>query len=125
MSVTSNDFEEAAEPMLKRPSRGCVAERRWKSFFGTTSQVCLIIWDKLDPEQTMPKNTETCHLLWALFFLAICPTEEIATAVCDCDEKTYRKWVNIFVTAISFLEHQVVSHPSHSSSVLRLDRKCS
>ena len=63
-------------------------------------------------------------LLWALFFLAICPTEEIATAVCDCDEKTHQKWVNIFVTAISFLEHQVVSHPPHSSPVLHLDRKC-
>ena len=87
MHVTSEDFEEAAKDMLKRPARGCVAERRWKAFFGVTPAVCLIVWCKLDPLHTMPKNTQPYHLLWALFFLMVHPTEEIATAICDCDKK--------------------------------------
>ena len=83
-------------------------KRRWASNFGTTPAVCVFLWKEIDPLNSMPRGAQPKHLLWALYFLKVYPTEEQAVSL-DADEKTFRKWSEHFVMAISFLEFKVVS----------------
>jgi len=99
-----------------------VFQRRWMSSFGTTPDVCSILWDKIDPHNTFVDEEETNrgmaahprHLLWAILWLRVYETEEnLRIMVANpprlkVSEKTFRKWVKIFVRAISFLEQEVV-----------------
>ena len=97
-------------------------ERRWMAQFGTTPTVCSILWEKIDPPLTMKNvkgggSAKPFHLLWSLMFLKIYATESVTRTTLasmkePTTEKTYRKWVKIFVKAISFLESEVVSYIS-------------
>ena len=85
-------------------------QRRWNACFGTSAPVVAQLWDWIDPLNSMPQGVKHCHLLWALYFLKTYPTEEPGSgSVGGYDEKTWRKWVKLFVTAISYLEYRVVS----------------
>ena len=58
----------------------------------------------------MPMGVDPKHLLWALYFLTVYDTEHNSSQrVGKVDEKTYRKWSELFVEAISWLEYEVVS----------------
>jgi len=101
---------------------------RWMALFGTTHVVCAIIWRKIDPMNTFQEvadgkeygpKTHSCakpiHLLWALMFLKVYGTERVSRTIVGSSttptrEKTMRKWVRLFVRAISFLESEVVSY---------------
>ena len=71
------------------------------------------IWNRLDPFATIKpihKGVKPVHLLWALLFMKVYAEESIhAGLVGGVDEKTFRKWVWIFVQEISYLEDEVVS----------------
>lgn len=87
----------------------------WMAHFGTMPEQCVWIWNELNPCRTMGKSAHPRHLLWALYFLRVYPTEKmgrsaVAESTGHVDEKTWRKWTQIFVKAISFLESRVVSH---------------
>ena len=90
--------------------------RNWMSHFGTMPNCCCWIWEQIDPTKTMPTKSHPRHLLWALFFLRTYPCSE-SVAVSGVGNgstekpnvKTYRKWIHEYVTAISYLESQVVS----------------
>jgi hypothetical protein len=76
--------------------------RSFRSFFGVSADVCAELWKLLHPVNVNGASPK--HLLWALFFLKVYPTESIgASMVGHVDEKTYRKWVWIFVDKISDL----------------------
>ena len=93
-----------------------------------------MLWNKIDPFKTMPMGVTPKHLLWGLYFLAVYDTEHNSShAVGKVDEKTYRKWSELFVKAISYLEYEVVSffltmycahsqstHPSFFSQIDRV-----
>ena len=114
-----------AEEILKMEFTGfnSIFERRWMSSFGTPPNVCSILWHKIDPYNTFFDEKETNsgkavhprHLLWAILWLRVYETEEnLRIMVANPPslrvvEKTFRKWVHIFVRAISFLEQDVVS----------------
>ena len=60
-------------------------------------------------------SAKPIHLLWALMFLKIYSTERVSRTIVGSSrnptmEKTMRKWVRLFVRAISFLESEVVSY---------------
>jgi hypothetical protein len=58
----------------------------------------------------MPMGVDPKHLLWALYFLTVYDTEHNSSQrVGKVDKKTYRKWLELFVEAISWLEYEVVS----------------
>ena len=63
--------------------------RRFKSMFGTTPIVTAIAWEKCSPH--VP-GADPKHLLWAMLFLKQYASEEVHSAMADCDEKTFRKW---------------------------------
>lgn len=89
-------------------------KRRWMSFFGSSPELCCIIWSKLDVQNTMASegyaNADYKHLMWALYFLKAYGNEECNSNFAGgADEKTFRKWTRIFVEAISYLEASVVS----------------
>ncbi len=64
----------------------------------------------------MPAGVNPKHILWALLFLTVYDTEHnSAQRLGNVDKKTYRKWSEVFVIAISYLECKVVStHPDNA-----------
>jgi len=135
-TITPNIIINAAEDIANLPqSRNDAFNRRWNSAFGASPKVCSVLWNKIDPFKTMPRGVTPKHLLWGLYFLAVYDTEHNSShAVGKVDEKTYRKWSELFVKAISYLEYEVVSFfltinilrppPVNSSLVLLPNRSC-
>lgn len=84
--------------------------RRFRAFFGASAAVCSDIWGMLRPEETMPKGSKPEHLLWSLVFLKVYASEQVLRSLVGSpDEKTFRKWSQLFVLAISWLEFDLVS----------------
>ena len=97
-----------------------VFEERWRSFFCVKPSVCVTAWtligvpvhptdDDADLSHARPE-----HLLWALLFLKVYGDEHESSGLAGgdngaVDEKTFRKWVEIFVSRIACLADQVVS----------------
>lgn len=68
------------------------------------------LWKMIDPEEYMPNGAEPKHMTWAFYFLKQYATEEVLSVnLGDYDEQTIRKWVWLFVDAISYQESRVVS----------------
>ena len=58
----------------------------------------------------IPDYAKPEHLLWSPPFLKVYGTEASLMSMVDCpDEKTFQKWVKIFVTGILWLESDIVS----------------
>jgi hypothetical protein len=81
---------------------------RFHSLFGTSPILCTHLWGRLDPHVEMSMAARAKHLLWALLFLRHYGTETLNTTVTGADEKTFRKWVWLFVFAISNLHAEVI-----------------
>jgi hypothetical protein len=112
ISCSANEFISFGLEIMKRrlTRRTDVFQRRWKEMFGVTPEVCSKLWDLCDPYNAMPNAVKPVYLLWALAFLKQYNTESnSASAVGGPDEKTYRKWVWLFVDEISYQEARVVS----------------
>ena len=110
---TISDFETEGSKIMNRSKKSFYTfNRRFRAHFGTTPTVCLIIWERLDPfESILPyhRGVQFKHLLWALLFMKIYGTEHLHTSlVGGVDEKTFRKWSWIFIDAIADLECEVV-----------------
>ena len=115
--ITPNMIINAAKSMVNLPqTRNNTFDQRWKSSFGAPPEVCCELWNKIDPYKTMPAGVDPKHILWALLFLTVYDTEHnSAQRLGNVDEKTYRKWSELFVIAISYLECEVVStHPDNA-----------
>lgn len=74
-------------------------QRRFKSFFGVTPHVCLLVWNKIQLDA--PSGAEPKHLLWCLNFLKEYPVEHTRKALLNANEKTIRKWTWIFVKLVA------------------------
>ena len=111
MSGLISTFEAEGVKIIGHFSRSFTTkQRRWNSSFGTSPAIAAQLWEWIDPDNSMPRGVRHCHLLWALYFLKTYPTEEPGSgSVGGYNEKTWRKWVKLFVTAISYLECRVVS----------------
>lgn len=116
MGIEESQIIKAAEGLLKDCKSEGVFDRRWNAAFGARPHVCCILWDMLEPERTMPPGAQLKHLLWGLLFMTTYDIEETLAHRAKVDEKTFRKWSQLFVVAISYLECDVVSSASLSSS---------
>ena len=86
-------------------------------FAATTTTVCVIVWDKLDPYNNAKGGAPSPFIVGPIF-LKVYPVVEIGRGAVAgkkelglagvVDEKTWRKWTKIFVEAISYLESEVV-----------------
>ncbi len=106
-------FIEAAQPILNLKFTrldGISSHHQWMACFGAKPNVMAHLWTLIDPERTMPTGVKTEHIIWAFYFLKLYTQEEVNTRnVGGPDEKTFRKWVWLFVEAISYQEYPVVS----------------
>jgi hypothetical protein len=86
---------------------------RFRTFFGTSPDVCARIWLLIDPYATMPTGVQLFHLLWALMFLKLYCAESVLATLAGAgqksvDEKTFRKWCWLFVNEINHLKYKVI-----------------
>ena len=100
-----------------------VDDRRWIGFFGVSPKVTSIVWKKITesffkskqrPQNNPLNGAEPQHLLWAFAYLKIYAEDSVLASLVGGtgrgkDEKTYRKWRDIFVLHISYLISEVVS----------------
>ena len=89
-------------------------KRRFRSFFGTSPEICHDLWDMLSKQDPLPNGGGPKHLLWALLFLKEYAIEPVLARMVGSDEKTYRKWVKIVVNKLSWLEMDVVSQSANA-----------
>ena len=86
------------------------SDRRYASFFGSNPEVCNIAWGLLNRYGLLPEGGHEEHMMWTLIFLKTYKTENnLAALLGGIDEKTLRKWVQLFVGALAELEGVVVS----------------
>ena len=89
-------------------------QRRWRSMFGASPLVCCKLWVLLARFRKHMTRPQHKHLLWALMFLRKYSNDhDLANTAAGgwddaVDEKTFRKWIWLFVEAISFLEMDVI-----------------
>ena len=108
-------FVVAAIPIVKLRTaslEGATEYRRWMSCFGAEPPVVAELWARINPEETMPPGVKAEHIMWALYFLKVYNAEEVNTQNVEGNpvEKTFRKWVWLFIEAISYQEYPVVRH---------------
>lgn len=83
--------------------RSAVARgRKFKSLFGLTIEQTTRLWNVLDRHNDTT-NWKPIHLLDALYFLKVYPTESVHAAFSGADEKTLRKWNWKIIEAIAEL----------------------
>ena len=89
-------------------------ERKFRALFGCSPIVVLALWSLLLECSFVPEGGKLIHLFWALLFVKVYPTEDTLTVLCldptgIHDRKTVRKWIRMFMTAVSYLTDIVVS----------------
>ena len=93
-----------------RPNSLLSEDRRFRETFGCGSTVVLNLWNMLQTEHLVPVKGTLEHLLRALMFMKVYPTENIlATLSGTVDPKTNRMWNWLFISAIADLEAELVS----------------
>ena len=95
------EIDKLGMTMMQRSNSGSseTRDRRFRSHFGVTPEICGHIWDAL---LDLPKAAEKMHLLWGLMFLMLYGTESVnASMAGGVDESTFRNWSWFFVEAIS------------------------
>jgi len=77
-STVADEFEQLGMAIMQRRTGGSeqTRNRRFRSHFGVTPEICAHVWGLLDPT-TLPEHTEKKHLLWSLMFLMLYETESI------------------------------------------------
>lgn len=78
-----------------------MGHRIFRAFFGTSPQVCEIVWDMLTTRR--PPNSTPKHLLWGLMMLKQYNIESINATLVGVTEKTFRKWSLIYIRLIAHL----------------------
>jgi hypothetical protein len=93
--------------ILQRKLRG--AQGDFTSYFGTTVEMVAIVWTKLGQFSCLPEKANPKHLLWALLYLKNYSSEQVLKNLAGCkSEKTFRKWAETYVDALSKLTPYVV-----------------
>lgn len=86
---------------------------RFRAFFGCGAHIALLLWQLLIAHHLLPDESQIVHLLWALFFMHVYPSEKIACSTAGgsggaIDSKTLRKYVWPIIEGIASLEPFVV-----------------
>jgi hypothetical protein len=97
-------------------------DRDFRELFGCGVLVALSLWGLLLTTDLLPDDGTLEHLLWTLMFMKIYAKQKTLCALCGgTDPQTLKKWVELFVEAISSLEPTLVRKNQHNDSLcLRL-----
>lgn len=110
--MSSNDFFDTAGSLINFKTNGSliVGLRQFNEFFGTSPEICEIIWKLLIGHH--PIGGKPIHLLCALLFVKKYQTEGPNKAIMGLDPKTFRKWAWIyqelmkdFINIVRILNH--------------------
>jgi hypothetical protein len=82
-----------------------VQMQHFMSHFGVLPTQCSQLWILLK----VPENGKFKHLLWALLKLKVYTTEEVLSGMAGCDNKTFQKWPDKFISALALLSTWLVS----------------
>ena len=82
---------------------------KYVAVFGVGPEVCSCLWKLLEPRKNMVKGVHITHLLWTLMHLKVYAPDEVLSVIAGVSRKTFKKWVVIFLSAISNLHYDVVS----------------
>ena len=71
---------------------------RFHAFFGCGAHIALLLWQLLVSHALLPDESQILHLLWALFFMHVYPSEKVACSTVGgsngaIDPKTLRKYI--------------------------------
>ena len=106
-------FIVAAEPIVGKIDKNVIQKsdgtnyRRWMSCFGTLPKVMAKLWTFINPAETLPRGAAPVHMAWTFYYMKKYDTEHGSTRgiVTKPDEKTFRKWVWLFIEASSYQEY--------------------
>lgn len=89
-------------------------DKKFRALFGASPVVVLRLWNLITTNSELPSGGRLVHLLWALIFVKVYPTEETLVKLCGDpsgtpDRKTTRKWIRLFLEAICRCIDDVVS----------------
>lgn len=82
--------------------KNSIKERRFKSHFGITPNICEIVWTQIIGRA--PVGFKPNHLLWGLNFLKQYTVEHNRHSLLKADEKTIREWSWTTVRLLSELD---------------------
>ena len=83
--------------------------QRFEAMFGTSPTICSLLWEMLDPTNTMPNGVKGFHFFWGLMFFKLYASEAVQCAISGgVDENTFRKWSWFFISGLADLAPQVV-----------------
>ena len=100
----ARDFEGVASLIITGFAENSVSHQsRFRYTFGISSRVCSMIWNLLVTSESIERNQGKIHLLWCLFYLKNYPTEAVGATVCNCSDRTFRKFVWKFIEKIGDL----------------------
>jgi hypothetical protein len=64
------------------------SDRKYQAFFGVGTYETAVIWHYIKKSEV-----SLLHLLWALYYLKVYPTEDVGAGVVGVDRKTFMKHV--------------------------------
>ena len=87
--------------------------------FGAEPPIVAELWTRINPEKTMPQGVKAENIMWVLYFLKVYNVEEISAQHVKDNrgEKTFQKWVWLFIQAISYQEYPVVRYAFEESLI--------
>jgi len=79
--------------------------RKFRAFFGVSPYLICCLWQQLFAAQLLGEDDQPKHLMWMLLWLKVYATEEALTNIAGCkSEKTFRKWVHIYLVRVGSLD---------------------
>ena len=96
-------FHEEGRKLIWKSGHRIMSDRKFKSHFGASPQICADIWQMINPREEISSYAKPVHLLWALMLIKVYATEEVLSGIAGVTEKTFRKWAWKFIEATSNL----------------------
>ena len=110
MNQMFRDLLDEGSKIINARPRDKEFNKEWRSFFGCSPQISMLIWVLLERHSLLPPSPQCRHLLWALLLLkTYAHDRQSCKLVGGCDLKTWRKHSWGYIEHISNLEAKVVS----------------
>ena len=81
----------------------------FRETFGTEPIVCVALWNKVNPMNSIHHDAMPYHLLWTLYYLFCYPTQRQLASFLGIDIKTVRVWIWRFIPAIAELTIDMIA----------------
>ena len=120
--MSADDFESLGlelifgenDPIVRRKEN--YRQQKFKQCHAKSPEMVAVLWKEIIHDRWILRKTngkpQPRHLLWALNFMQDYEEESPSSDGFNCDEKTWRKWTWIYVTAMSRLAGKFVSNNS-------------